>query len=385
MAPDDNPPYITKVITHSDTAISVYFSEEMDLPSLGAGSYLIDNNITVNTVRADSSSLKAVTLKFATPVQHGIVYHVTVTDVFDCPGNAIGNPNCMRFVLPDNPSENSLIINEVLFNPRTGGSDFVELYNNSSYYIDLSGWQISNYDMDLDTIKNPKLITEEQYVLFPGEYVLLTKDTANIKEEYPLSNSKAFLQMSSFPSYNDDEGTVVLISPEQTIHDRFDYNEDMHFPLLNDVEGVSLERIDFNRPTNEPTNWHSAAESVGFATPGYQNSQYQPANMADGKLIVQPEIFSPDNDGFNDVLNLTYQLDGPGYVGNINIYDPKGRLIRTLMANEYLSPEGTISWDGVTDKNEKAKIGIYIIVFEAFSEDGKVLKIKDKCVLATRL
>ncbi|HRP61526.1 MAG TPA: hypothetical protein PK833_14735, partial [Vicingus sp.] len=119
-------------------------------------------------------------------------------------------------------------------------------------------------------------------------------------------------------------------------------NEDLHFALLNDTKGVSLERIDYNRPSNDNTNWHSPAEDVGFATPGYENSQFQKVEITDG-ISISPETFSPDNDGVDDVLNISYQFAEAGYVANIVIYDAKGRLIKNLLLNELLGTKGTFS------------------------------------------
>jgi hypothetical protein len=187
------------------------------------------------------------------------------------------------------------------------------------------------------------------------------------------------------PTYSNDEGVVILISKANEVSDRFDYDADMHFPLLTDDKGVSLERLDFDRETNDYTNWHSAAENIGFATPGYENSQHQPADEPNNTLGVDPEIFSPDQDGYNDLLNISYELPEPGYVGTILIYDSKGRLARRLMNNELLGPDGTISWDGTNDLNEKSRIGIYIIFFSAYSTGGDVIKEKVTCVLASQL
>ena len=37
--------------------------------------------------------------------------------------------------------------------------------------------------------------------------------------------------------------------------------------------GVSLERISFETPASDPTNWAGGLPSAGYATPGYLNSQ----------------------------------------------------------------------------------------------------------------
>jgi hypothetical protein len=53
--------------------------------------------------------------------------------------------------------------------------------------------------------------------------------------------------------------------------------------------------------------------------------------------------------------------------------------------NELLAASGTFFWDGISDEKEKARIGIYIIYFEAFDTKGKLKKYKKTCVLAGKL
>src|SRR6185436_3872400 len=163
------------------------------------------------------------------------------------------------------------------------------------------------------------------------------------------------------------------------------YYSSWHFPLLNDVDGVSLERLNPDRPTQDVTNWHSAAETVGFATPGYRNSEYSASGTTADELTVDPEIFSPDEDGHNDVVNLKYHFDMPGFVATVNIYDSKGRLIRNLVNNELLGNDGSFTWDGVTNSKDKARIGIYIFYVEVYNLDGETKQFKKSCVLASKM
>ena len=183
---------------------------------------------------------------------------------------------------------------------------------------------------------------------------------------------------------NTSEDVVVLCNKKGVLIDKFEYSDAMHFDLLNDFKGVSLERIDFNRPTLDKTNWNSAAANVGFGTPGYQNSQFM-QTKGEGTFSVVPEIFSPDNDGYNDVLTFNYELNEPGLAGNLSIYNASGQLVRYLVRNENLATKGSYSWNGLTDQNEKAPIGIYVIYFETFNKNGDVQKHKFSCVLAGKL
>ncbi len=159
----------------------------------------------------------------------------------------------------------------------------------------------------------------------------------------------------------------------------------MHFALLNSSKGVSLERVDFNRVSQDYTNWHSAAEAVGFATPAYKNSQYNDATESDNSVLIRPEIFSPDEDGVNDILTINYHFDTPGFVANTTIYDSKGRLIKYFLRNELLGIDSSFSWDGINENHEKASIGIYIVFTEVFDLSGRVKQFKRTCVLGGKL
>ena len=239
--------------------------------------------------------------------------------------------------------------------------------------------------MENDSIDNYKGLTSSPKLILPNEFILLTSDGEAVDNDYMNSVTSAFLEMESMPTYGNDEGEVYLINNLSMVVDSFYYLGDMHFALLNSEDGVSLERIDYNRPNNDETNWHSAAEDVGFATPGYENSQYMKTNTDGGEITVFPLTFSPDNDGVDDVVNISYIFPTPGFVASIIIYDSKGRLIRNLIQNELLGISGTFSWDGIDENNEKARIGIYIIFVEAFDVEGNVKSFKKTVVLAGHL
>lgn len=376
--PDLVLPMISEANALNDSTVVVAFSEPLDNDGMMAAIYSINNGITIATVLVIDN--KNVQLNLSNKLVFQTKYTVTVTGAFDCVGNVIGPNNTAIFALPEQGFTGDLVINEVLFNPFTGGSDFVEIYNNSNKFINLQNWNLAN--LENDSIDNYKEITANPKLILPGEFVLLTTDVQNVADEYINSVTSAFLQMGSLPTYSNDEGDVYLINNLDMVTDSFHYTDDMHFALLNSEDGVSLERIDYDRPTNDETNWHSAAEDVGFATPGYENSQYMKTNTDGGEIIVSPATFSPDNDGVDDVVNISYNFPTPGFVASIIIYDAKGRLIRNLIQNELLGMSGTFSWDGINENNEKARIGIYIIFVEAFDIDGNVKSFKKIAVLA---
>ncbi|HEX8516368.1 MAG TPA: lamin tail domain-containing protein [Bacteroidia bacterium] len=385
--PDNSAPRLVRVSIIANDTIQLFFNEALDsLSMLSPALYSIDNGIGIPiNVKPVGPDFKSVRLAITSALQQGITYKVTVNNAAkDCAGNTIGSGNSARFAIPSAAAANDIVINEILFDPDSEGVDFVEIYNRSSKVIDLKTLTLCEYDTVNSIPINPKVITAEGYLLFPQEYLVLSTNGGVVKARFHTPAPEAFLDLDALPSMDNTEG-AVCIAKGFTLIDYFRYNENMHFPLLNNVENVSLERIDFNRPSGDRTNWHSAAEAVGFATPGYQNSQYNDAVETDNAIEVTPEIFSPDEDGMNDVVDISYHFSTPGFVANISIYDSKGRLVKNLVRNELLGINGTFSWDGVNEEREKARIGIYIVFTEVFDASGNVKHYKKTCVLAGKL
>ncbi|OFX47739.1 MAG: hypothetical protein A2046_10995 [Bacteroidetes bacterium GWA2_30_7] len=371
----------------SNDTLKVWFNEPLKKASLTNKTYYnVDNGVgNPISVIPIENQFNSILLVFSQPFSDNIVYTLTLTDsITDCVGNKIGINNSCRFAIPDTALPKDIIINEVLFDPKGDGVDFVELYNNSEKIVSLRNLKFTNRsDSTLET--QVKTISIEDNLFFPNEFKVITISPEIVQGQYNCPDLKAFVKADGMPTYSNTDGTVVLVDTWMNIIDEMAYTDNMHYALLVSVDGVSLERINYNRPSDDVTNWNSAAENVGFATPGYKNSQYSENIENTSELLITPEIFSPDNDGYNDVLNISYKMDNSGYDATISIYDSKGRLVRKLVQNELLAMDGVYSWDGLTDARTKAGIGIYIIYFEAFDLNGNVVKRKEACVLAAKL
>lgn len=379
--PDVTAPAITSYYLNSATQLTLTFSEALDTSATASFLFTVTGGIPVSGFNVLLPDLNTVQINFSTAIDTGITYTLTATNITDCEGNGTGVSGSVDFILAFQALSNEIIINEILFNPTTGVDDFVEIYNNSSKLINLKDWTLAN--IDNDTVDNHKIISSTDLLLYPGQYYAFTTDKAALIAYYTQAESSRIIELPSLPSYNNDSGTVILINNLNTLSDKFSYvEEDMQFALLQSFDGVSLERMDFNRATQDAGNWHSAAEYVGFATPGYQNSQFSPNSAGDDELSLGSETFSPDNDGYQDVINFNYTFTETGYVGNATIYDSRGRVIRKLLLNELLANTGVFTWNGLSDMNEKAGIGIYVIYFEYFNLSGTVKKIKKSFVLA---
>lgn len=365
LSQDVDAPTIAQTVALAPNFLEVHFSEGMDSTSLSNANITINPTLTIQNNYVIEAYPSMMTLQFQENLATSQVYQIELQNVADCWSNS-ANLNAI-FALPAIIETGDLIINEILFNPVTGGYDYVELYNNSDKLLDVNGLELAN--LANDTISNNDII-ETNFLLFPGEYVVITEDSTQVQQQYPAAVIGRFVQ-SDLPTYSNDEGTVYLINGNQVI-DAVSYLDDWHFQLMDDDDGKSLERIDPNASSNDQNNWHTAAENVGFGTPGGENSQFYPA-LSNGTFSYTSETISPDNDGFEDVLQINYEMNAPGYVGTFTVYDDRGRKVATVIDNELLSTTGTLSWQGVTDNGTKASIGPYVGIFEAFDVQGGLI------------
>lgn len=385
---DNNTPELDRISVIDSVTIQLFFSEALDSTSLyNLSDYTIDNGIGNPIASAPvGPDYSSVILTLLTPLQVKTTYYLTTGDsIMDCVGNWINSGSSIRFAIPEEIDSFEIVINEIMYNATSTGVEWIEVYNRSAKVLDLSELALTQIDETTGSLETPDDISSVGVLLFPGEYMVLSTNGSTITSEYITTHPKGFIDMESFPSLTDDEGSIVLVRKNLTVIDQFEYTDDMQFSLLSSTDGVSLERIDFDRPTQDATNWHSAAADVGYATPAYENSQFMQTETSSSMLTLEPSLFSPDNDGYNDVLNISYHFETPGYVANINVYDAKGRLVKRLVKNELLGTSGTYTWNGINDSNEKARIGIYFVYFEAFDLEGKVSKEKQTCVVGGKL
>ena len=301
--------------------------------------------------------------------------------VSDLAGNPLKS-NLVEFWIPTSAHQGDIVINEILFNPLAGGSDYVELFNRTQNVYDLSKLCIGKKDENYLLIDSVKL-AKKQILLHPESYGLFTADSLNIAENYYTSNTAVFHQVS-LPNYPDKNGRIVLYTKDELIDD-LEYNEGMHFELLASKEGVALERVNPDEETNLHSNWQSAAQNIGFGTPGIRNSVYSDIEESVEEVSLSSKIFSPDNDGIDDRLYINFNLKDDGFVANIRIYNALGKEIRKLASNLYLGTDDSVYWDGLNSKRERLPIGVYLVYIEMFNPDGGMKTYKKTCVIGGKL
>ncbi len=382
--PDYRSPAAVRATTLSQSSIRLHFSESMHpeadwLPGQffaeGPGHPLY--SIPVKPF------YDAVDLHFGSLFEENTIYLLNIDGgrLYDCAGNKITAGNTeIRFALPGTPERNDIIINEILFNPLPGGAGFVELVNTTAHRtfdlksLVLSGIREGQPDRSY-------IIAPEGYLFFPGEYLVLTTDPETVMDHYYSPCRNSFVTMDRLPPMHNEQGTIAISGLQMDLLEEMSYTSDMHSPLLVNRKGVSLERLSLSRPASDASNWHSASETAGFATPGYKNSQAPGTIPAESvSLTVEPKVFSHGSSD-HESIEINYNLENPGYAATINVFDSRGRLVKRLVRNELLGFSGKYYWNGRNEANSIPRQGIYIIMMELFHPDGEVRKFKEPVVL----
>jgi hypothetical protein len=379
--PDLLGPMLVDAFLISTEKLHLKFNEKLNQTLPAGNSFIINPELTISGIEFTDNSLTTLAIGFSSPATENTLYHLQAAQLYDCVGNAIQEDfNQISFVLPQQVIAGDLIINEILFNPLSGGVDFVEVLSVSNKYINLKNWKLAN--LENDEIINERNIVSANTVLHPNSYLVFTSDKEQLLNHYPQGKGAIFLE-TNLPSLPDDEGSIAITDSLYNILDHFIYTENMHSKLLQSVEGVSLERISLTGTTNDPTIWRSGVVSTGFASPGYKNANIKETFALTDEIRIEPEIFEPVY-GQPNYTSINYKFEKGGYAANAKIYDAQGRLVKTLTKNEVLASEGFMTWDGDQDDGTKAHIGYYTLWLEVFDNTGFVKTFRKRVVVATR-
>ncbi len=376
-------PRLRRAEAFDNTSILLTFDENIEKQNLGNVQFTISPNLNIQSLNfVTEFNLSQIKILLNDNILPNQKYTITVQNIRDCSQNLIQGNNTADFGLAVIGEKGDIVLNEILFNPPTSGSDFVEIFNTSDKYINLKNWRIANFENGI--LANQKQLSALDLSISPKGYAVFTPNTIFLESQYPLGK-KEFYYPLDLPSYNDDVGIVVLISPNAEIAEQFSYSEKYHFPLLDKVEGVSLERIAQNLPADDRNSWQSGASVVGYATPAYRNSQNTNTVQENG-LVANPQVFTPDSDGNADftLLELLPEIQS-GVLQYLAIYDRTGREIKCLATNFTLGTQtANFVWDGTNNQQARVDSGNYLAIAKIFGLNGTEKVYKTVLVLANR-
>jgi hypothetical protein len=257
-----------------------------------------------------------------------------------------------------------VVFSELLPEPQSGGSEYIELYNRSEEELPIASLSIATRKSDgsLSTHYPLSSITTS---LQPGAYTLLTKNREGVADFFLIQQPDA-LQELKLPVLSNVSAQLVLFrSDDEEVIDEVHYSYKWHSASLKDPKGVSLERIHLDGESQDPDNWTSASTLSGGGTPGYKNSQ---AGLSDEGTST--EIEAPEYNATTGYYEIRYQTEKAGYYGRAEVFDSSGRRVATIMNHALLGTSGTITWEGVGAGNSKLATGVYILTAELYHPEG---------------
>jgi Lamin Tail Domain/CHU_C Type IX secretion signal domain len=375
--PDTVVPIISGVYVLSPTNIELCFSKSMSLSS--TLNYEVSPQTTlIAQVIPGFPTPSSVQLKLSDPLVNGVIYYLKMKDLTDVSGLSLGD-TIITFGLPEPPELFDLSLNELLFNPVSGGCDYAEFVNRSAKCIDLSQVWLTNRSEN-GSFNEGIPLSEKPLPCMPGSYWLLSACADTVFAVNQTRKTSNTLDLGSFISMPDASGNIALLNTSAEMIDEVNYNENWHFSLISQKEGVALEKINPDLASDKADSWCSASSASNYGTPGSQNSQFRAINCVDeAGFSVDSKWITPNNDGQNDRFTINYEV-GELSVASLLVYDLNGRIVKTLAKNELLASKGSFFWDGTSDDGGILPFGRYILLTDYFTPNGH--RIKERFVLA---
>ncbi len=179
-------------------------------------------------------------------------------------------------------ASNTILINEVMYSPSKE-PEWFEIVNAGSDSVNLKEWSVS----DILTTPTKSILSFEDFYVKPGEYVIVSKDTSIYSFH---SNLKAKVLTANFGTLGNTKDGIIIYDFRDGIIDSLMYNSDW-----GGKNGYSLERIFFNKPTNDSTNWATSLNNER-STPGEKNSVSAIPDYERNQLVINEIIYDPDID-----------------------------------------------------------------------------------------
>jgi hypothetical protein len=291
-----------------------------------------------------------------------------------CIGKSKSTPGALNSISAAVFKESRLAVNEIMFEPGSDNNQFVEIYNARDDSVNLA-----HYSMVSGNFEVPVRLTE--MYLPPNKYYILSADTL-LYAKYNLDDYLYKSEREIEFELPKSEGFIVLKNLEGTVADSVYYSKSFHKKNIS-TKNRSLERIKPTIKAIDYSNWSSSASPEG-GTPGRVNSINMESKVFNGKINISPNPFSPDNDGYEDFTEISYDLSNPAANIVLRIFDNTGRIVRTINTGRPSPAQGSIIYDGLDDNGKPLRIGIYILLLEASGNNGSGSEVIKTVFVAAR-
>jgi hypothetical protein len=286
-----------------------------------------------------------------------------------------------QLVFPVLTSPGLLVINEIMYRPEEGSSEWLELYNRGPYEVNLRGWSIS------DSRNRRRRITGSDFWFYPGSYLLIAQEPQSLLSELRMrkdlsinssgGNGSALEVIGvegGWPVLNDYPGesdmeVITIRDRWGRVAERAGYED-----LLDGERGRSIERYSaLVCSSMDGGIWHRCGSNYG-STPGAENSV---SGRMTASLTIAPNPFMA---GRNRSVEISGMV-GEGLEGFlVRIFRMNGKEVTRIFGEKRGAHHYSCFWDGRDSTGEPVGTGLYICAVEYFSSGGCVLGREKKCI-----
>lgn len=257
------------------------------------------------------------------------------------------------------PNKESILINEFMFDVDDRNCEFIEIYNNSEFDINIKDLYFCDAQNEF-----------KQGVNFDTNYILKSRDLFVLSSDslifYYYKNSiiseKVFVVNNNL-SLNNSGDKIILKWVDGFVIDELEYSPYWHSSDLFESKNVSLEKKIANYNSADKNNWISSGDKLG-ATPTFENTYtYADKSELGLKISKNPFSFLDDN-----LLKITYISPFESSKINITLYSKDGVKLGMISELQFGLRKGEIIWEGKV-QNKKIETGSYVLFFESIKSD----------------
>lgn len=250
---------INNITTNSSQNITIEYNNLLAEKALQSSmQILIDNTLILATNIGVQSSKIDIALPYELVPNRA--YNLTISGVKDIYNNISAEETRVigRFAI----ERNSLVITEFMADPDPSAglpvSEYVELYNNSQFDINLKDWKLT---------VNKTTGVLPAYTLSAGDYVAVVPSSSA-----SLFGTQKKVNPSRWPEITNAGASIVVASPEGVVTDALSFTlADWGDKSFKDDGGWAFEIIDIANRSALPQNWSYSMDHNG-GTPSEVNS-----------------------------------------------------------------------------------------------------------------
>ncbi|SJZ92901.1 lamin tail domain-containing protein [Porphyromonas circumdentaria] len=205
-------------------------------------------------------------------------YRLTLTELYTIEGNPLPEESFIFSLEEESPPPTPIeepqgdehpLLSEVMYYPRLGGSEYIELFNPSHTSLDLSLYGIALRNEGRLGKIYP--IRGKNTQIPSGQYKAITPWSKDLIEHFA-TPTDSLIEVSRFPNLPNHKGQIVLLRLADTLC----LEEVIYAPegkeRQEELQGMAWARISFEKPAEEPTNWYRVRGDQFYGSPGRHNT-----------------------------------------------------------------------------------------------------------------